>query len=125
MQEKETISLDVESLEEGCCGTSCPQMDQFLSNIFIVKMKDGGNRPVINLKESNQYIPFLYFKRESLQSLKTLLQKNKYICKPDLKDAYFCVLLSLDNRKSDVSIRRNSVPISMLVVWPCTSPMFS
>ena len=38
----------------------CPQKDQFLSNIFIVKKKDGGNRPVINLNKLNQYISFLW-----------------------------------------------------------------
>ena len=88
MQEKETISLEVENLlKKGAVEQVCPQKDQSLSNIFIVKKKDRGNRPVIKLKELNQYIPFLHFKMESLQSLKTLLQKN--MCKLDLKDAYF------------------------------------
>ena len=74
------------SFEERCkfCRTSLSQKDQFPSNIFTVKKKDGGNRPVINLKELNQYIPFLHFKMESLQSLKPLLQKNKFMCKLDL-----------------------------------------
>ena len=88
MQEKETISLEVENLlKKGAVEQVCPQKDQSLSNIFIVKKKDAGNRPVIKLMELNQYIPFLHFKMESLQSLKTLLQKN--MCKLDLKDAYF------------------------------------
>ena len=30
-----------------------------------LKKKDGGNRPVINLNELNQYITFLYFNMES------------------------------------------------------------
>ena len=72
--------------------------DQFLSNIYVVKKKDGG-RPVINLKELNQYIPFLHSKMESLQSLKTFLQKNEYMCKLYLKDAYLCVPRSQDDRK--------------------------
>ena len=59
MQEKTTISLEVENLlKKGVVEQVCPQKQQFLSNIFVVKKKDGGNRPVINLKELNQYIPF-------------------------------------------------------------------
>ena len=94
------------SLEEGCCGTSLSTKEQFLSNIFIVKKKDGGNGPVNNLKELNQHIPFLHFKMESLQFLKTLLQKNEYMCKLDLKDAYLCVPLSQDDRKR-IQFKRN------------------
>ena len=100
MQEKETMSLEVENLlKKGAVEQVCPRKDQFLSNIFIVKKKDGDNRPVINLKDLNHYIPFLHFKIESLQSLKTLLQKNEYMCKLDLKDTYLCVPHSQNNRK--------------------------
>ena len=43
MQEKETISLEVEHLlKKGAVKKVCPQKDKFLSNIFIVKNKDGG-----------------------------------------------------------------------------------
>ena len=73
MQEKETISLEVENLlEKGAMEQVCPQKDQVLSNISIVKKKGGGKRPVINLKELNQYIIFLHFKMEPLQLQRTL-----------------------------------------------------
>ena len=73
MQEKETVSIEVENLlEKGAVEQVCPQKDQFLGNMSIVKKKDGGNRPVINLKELNQYIIFLHFKMERLQLLRTL-----------------------------------------------------
>ena len=55
MQEKVTTTLEVENpFKKGAMEQVCPQKDQFLSNIFIVKKKDGGSRPVINLKELNQ-----------------------------------------------------------------------
>ena len=41
MQEKATISLEVQNLlKKGAVEQVCPQKDQFLSNIFKVKKKD-------------------------------------------------------------------------------------
>ena len=98
MQQKETISLEVKNLlKKGFVEQVCSQKDQFLSNIFIVKRKDESNRPVMNLKELNQYITFLHFKIESSQPLKTLLQKNECMRKLDNKDTYLCVPLSQDD----------------------------
>ena len=58
VQEKETISLEVENLlKKGAVEQVRPQKDQFLSDVFIVKKKDGDSKSVNNLKELNQYIP--------------------------------------------------------------------
>ena len=59
---------------------------QLLSNILLVK-KDGGNRPCINLKALNKFIPYKHFKMKGLHCLKYLLEKNDFLCKIDLKDA--------------------------------------
>ena len=73
--------------------------DQFLSNILLVKKKDGGNRPCINLKALNKFIPYKHFKMEGLHCLKYLLEENDFLCKIDLKDAYFSVPLCMSSRK--------------------------
>ena len=70
-----------------------PSKDRFLSTLFLVTKKDTGYRPVINLKKLNRYIPYKHFKMEGLFLLKEIIQKNDYMCKIDLKDAYFAVPL--------------------------------
>ena len=52
---------------------------QFLSNLFLVPKKDGGNRPVINLKALNSFIPYSHFKMEGLHLLKDLLSENNFM----------------------------------------------
>ena len=59
---------------------------EFLSNLLVSK-KDGGNRPIINLKHFNEFIPYQHFKMEGLHLLKDMLQEGDYMCKIDLKDA--------------------------------------
>ena len=58
----------------------------------------GGNRPVINLKHLNNFIPYQLFKMKGLNLLQNMLQKGD-MCKLDLKDAYFCVPLKKESRK--------------------------
>ena len=63
------------------------------------KKKDGGQRPVINLKELNADIPYCHFKMKGAQNRKYMLQKGDYMCKLDLNDAYFSVPLEKNSRQ--------------------------
>ena len=64
---------------------------QFVSPLFLVPKKDGGQRPVINLKALNSCVLYQHFKMEGLHLLKDLIQPGDYMVKLDLKDAYFSV----------------------------------
>jgi hypothetical protein len=55
--------------------------------MFVVPKKDGGWRPIINLKSLNSYLFTPHFKLESIQSLKDVLLQNDFMVKVDLKDA--------------------------------------
>ena len=63
----------------------------FVSQIFLVEKKDGGERPVINLKGLNQFVRVEHFKIEGLHLLPDLLQSGDWMVKMDLKDAYLQV----------------------------------
>ena len=60
----------------------------------LVSKKDGGQFPVINLKDLSTFIPCKHFKMEGLHPLKEILEQGSCLCKLDLKDAYFCGLLN-------------------------------
>ena len=54
---------------------------------------------MINLKDLNRFITYKHLKMEGLHLLKENLEPGNYLCKLDLKDAYFCVPLNKQSRK--------------------------
>jgi len=63
----------------------------FVFQIFLVKKKEGGQCPVINLKALNQLVRVEHFKMERLHLLPDLIQQEDWMIKMDLKDAYLQV----------------------------------
>ena len=51
----------------------------FVSSIFLVPKKDGGHRPIINLKRLNEFVPHHHFKVEGIHVLKDLLKQGDFI----------------------------------------------
>ena len=69
----------------------CQERDGFYSRYFTVSKKDGGLRPILNLKPFNRYIRKRTFKMETLQSVIPLMLPGLWMASVDLKDAYFHV----------------------------------
>ena len=63
----------------------------FYSNLFLVPKKDGGQRPVINLKALNQFVQTQHFKMEGIHTFKDLINQKDWLAEVDLKDAYFAI----------------------------------
>ena len=61
--------------------------------------KDGDHKPVLNLESLNKLLSYHHFKMEGLNAVKDLLQQNDYMCKIDLKDAYFCIPLHRNSQR--------------------------
>ena len=69
------------------------------SQLFLVPKKDGGQRPVINLRALNKYIQVDHFKMEGFHMVKELVRPQDWVMKVDLKDAYFLVPIHPDHHK--------------------------
>ncbi len=54
------------------------QTEGFISSMFVVPKKDGGNCPVVNLKPLNQYLVYEHFKMEGIHMLRDLLQQGDF-----------------------------------------------
>ncbi|XP_068734583.1 uncharacterized protein [Montipora capricornis] len=90
--EKVAIDREIsEMLQKVAIQVVSPMNGEFLSSVVLVKKKNAGNRPVINLKELNSYVTYQHFKMEGLYLLKHLVQTGDWMIKIDLKDAYFTV----------------------------------
>ena len=65
--------------------------NQFHLPDFPGQEKRGGQRPVLNLKALNQFVQVEHFKIEGLHLLPDLIQREDWMIKLDLKDAYLQV----------------------------------
>ena len=102
MSQKQIALVDLKlkaMLRKGSIMRIQPAKGEFLSNLFLVGKNDRGYHPVINFKRLNQFIPFLHFKMEDLSQLKHIIQDGHWMCKLDLKDAYFSLPLEWNLRK--------------------------
>ena len=85
-------------LEKGSISKVSHSKWEFLSSLFLISKKGGGNRPVINLKDPNRFSPYKHFQMDGLHCLKYELRKRDSMCKIDLKGGYFSVPLHKDSR---------------------------
>ena len=94
------VELEVLKLEQkGAIRRAQPTAGQFVSCIFAVPKKDGSQRPVVNLKQLNQFVVKQHFKMEGIQLVRDLLRKGDYMVSIDLKDAYLSVPILEEHRK--------------------------
>ena len=98
-RESRLITQEVEMLKKGAITQVTPITNQFVGHIFLREKKDGGQRPVFNLKRLNTAVEYKHFKMEGLQMMKTVIQQGDWLIKLDLKDAYFCVAMNAHHKK--------------------------
>ena len=72
---------------------------EVLSSVFLRAKSDGTYRLILNLSKLNEHLEKIHFKMETLKSVVTLVKKDCYFAKIDLKDAYYSVLVHQKGRK--------------------------
>ena len=89
-----------------------------LSNLFLVRIRDRGYCPVINLKELNQNIPRQHFKMEGLHYLKFMLRQGDYTWKPDLHEHLLFNSIEWKLQENGtLSMVREFAWVSLLLLW--------
>lgn len=86
-------------LEKGAIKETVHEQGEFISNIFLVKKKNGKFRPVINLKHLNQFVTYHHFKQETLDVILKGISRNSFFTSLDLTDAYFSIPIHESDRK--------------------------
>lgn len=71
----------------------------FGSTMFVIPKRNGGFRPVFNLRKLNQFITAPHFKMETLQHVVKLLQPKDFLTSVDLQDAFLHILVHRTSRK--------------------------
>jgi hypothetical protein len=71
----------------------------FQSSLFVIPKRNGGYRPVFNLKRLNQHLDAPHFKMETLKQVTPLIQQHDYLTSIDLSDAFLYILVHKVSRK--------------------------
>ncbi|KAL0149156.1 hypothetical protein M9458_055588, partial [Cirrhinus mrigala] len=71
----------------------------FYSRYFIVPKKDGGLRPIIDLRRLNRSVMKLKFKMLTVKQVVSQIRSEDWFVTIDLKDAYFHVFILPQHRK--------------------------
>ena len=94
-QEAKIIQEEINNLLEKEAIKAIPHNQaKFVSNFFLVKKKSGGFRPVINLRNLNQFIHTEHFTMEAITNLTTILSKDDWIMIIDISDVYLTNYIS-------------------------------
>jgi hypothetical protein len=67
-----------------------PPPPSYISPIFLIPNKDGGMRPILNLKKLNTaHLDTPYFRMKTVEDVRHALRPGDWATSIDLRDAYF------------------------------------
>lgn len=117
---------EIKSLQDKGAIHKAPVSDKepgFVSSLFMVPKKGGGQRPVINLKALNNFGEYSHFKMEGIHKLRDLFKKRRLHCQIGPQRRIFH-RSSVDkpSKVSEISVEGHNVGIRLPSLWPsqCT-----
>ena len=82
-EDESAVDLEIKRLSAKCVLTKCEhETGEYISPIFIRQKLDGSCRLkwlMLNLKNLNEDMPYIYFKMETLQSVLSLITPGCYL----------------------------------------------
>lgn len=85
-------------LKKGAMEEVPPTTPGFYSSMFVILKKNGGSRPVFNLKKLNNYIQAPHFKMETLQEVTKQIKHSNYLTSIYLSDDFFHIPVHPETR---------------------------
>ncbi|KAG2212976.1 hypothetical protein INT45_013285 [Circinella minor] len=70
----------------------------FYSQMFVIPKKNGGHRPICNLKPLNQFLTAPAFKMETIQEVLRMIRPSDYMTSIDLTDAFLYLKIHKSSR---------------------------
>ena len=101
-QHRHALQLEiVELLQKGAIEHVDPRVHPggFYSTYFLVTKKDGGFRPILDLRGLNCYLKELSFRMLRTKDVTQSVTRHAWFTSVDLKDAYFHVPIARDHRR--------------------------
>ena len=82
LEQQDLVSTEIQTMVEKQAITVVqPDQRGFVSQIFLVPKKDGGHRPIANLKALNKFIVEELFKMEGFHMVKDLVKSGDWLAK--------------------------------------------
>ena len=120
--EEAVIDLEVEKLlSKKVIEPTRHTHGEIISDVFVRRKKEGGQRMILNLKKLNQYANKLHFKMDTLNTIIILVEKHCFMASIDLKDARHSVPIEILHRKY-LRFSWSTLSVHMPTQWPFMWP---
>ncbi len=114
-------------LEKGAIEMVPPALSEsgFYSRYFLVPKKDGGLRPILDLRRLNHALMRRPFRMITLKQILSQICTGDWFCSLDLKDAYFHIQIAPPSQTIlEIRLRGSGLPVHGPTLWAVSGPPY-